>query len=102
MNKKPEIFKPNIGNINNNKKTYCSFIENSLEVEASEDINEEPIDFINRLGSDGSYIFSKNVVIKTKDNIYNTKIAGKIGNKIITLDNKSINIDDIEKIYEKN
>lgn len=102
--KKPEIFKPKIGNINNNKKTYCSFIEDKLGVEKEEHIEsfEEPIDFINRLGSDGGYIFSKTVVIETKDATYETKIAGKLGNKIATLDNKVINIDDIIKIYEKN
>lgn len=101
--KKPEIFKPNIGNINNNKKSYCSFIDSRGEVDnfINNEDGEEPIDFINRLSKSGSYIFNKDVIIETKDKKYNTRIAGKLGNRIITLDNDSININDIIKIYEK-
>lgn len=101
--KKPEIFKPNIGNINNNKKSYCSFIDSRGEVDKfiNNEDGEEPIDFINRLSKSGSYIFNKDVIIETKDKKYNTRIAGKLGNRIITLDNDSININDIIKIYEK-
>ena len=101
MNKKPEIFKPNIGNINNNRKTYYSFLDDKLGIEREVEQKEEPMDFINRLSNNGSYIFSKKVIIKTKDKIYDTKIAGKLGDKIITLDNESIRIGEIEKIYEK-
>lgn len=101
MNKKPEIFKPNIGNINNNRKTYYSFLDDKLGIEREAEQKEEPIDFINRLSNNGSYIFSKKVIIKTKDKTYDTKIAGKLGDKIITLDNESIRIGEIEKIYEK-
>ena len=101
--KKPEIFKPNIGNINNNKKSYCSFIDSRVEVDnfINNEDGEEPIDFINWLSKSGSYIFNKDVIIETKDKKYNTRIAGKLGNRIITLDNDSININDIIKIYEK-
>jgi len=101
MKEKPKIFKPEIGNIENNKKTYCSFLDDKLGIETERTITEEPIDFINRLGNDGTYMFSKKVIIKTKDKTYDTKIAGKIGERIITLDNNSINIKDIEKIYKK-
>ena len=40
-------------------------------------------------------------MIVTKDKTYDTRIAGKLGNRLITLDNDSININDIKKIYEK-
>lgn len=101
--KKPEIFKPNIGNINNNKKSYYSFIDSRGEVDnfINNEDGEEPIDFINRLSKSGSYIFNKDVIIETKDKKYSTRIAGKLGNRIITLDNDSININEIIKIYEK-
>ena len=58
------------------------------------------VDFINKLSHDG-YVFNKRVVIVTRDKTYDTKIAGRLGNRIITLDSDSINIDDIVKIYEK-
>ena len=32
MDKKPEIFKPEIGRIDNNKKAYYSFLEDRLDI----------------------------------------------------------------------
>lgn len=104
MDKKPEIFKPNIGNVNNNKKAYYSFLEDRLNIREEKDDydnGESVIDFINKLSKSGSYIFSKDVVIITKDKKYETRIAGKLGDNIVTLDNDSIRIDEIVKIYEK-
>ncbi len=102
MNKKYDIYKPDIGKINNNRKTYYSFLDNEIDIENHHDKEKiDPITFINELNNNGEYIFNKTVIIKTKDKLYDTQIAGKIGNRIITLDNNSINIDDIEDIYEK-
>lgn len=101
MNKKPEIFKPEVGNINNNKKSYYSFLDDKLNIEREVKTPESPIDFINNLSKSGSYIFGKDVVIITKTGRYETRIAGKLGNRIITMDNKSININEIIKIYQK-
>ena len=56
---------------------------------------------MNKLAKSGSYIFNKDVIIVTKDKKYETRIAGKLGDRIVTLDNDSININDIIKIYEK-
>ncbi len=101
MDKKPKIFKPDIGEVNNNKKAYYSFLEDRLNISTEEEPKEDVVDFVNRLSKSGSYIFNKDVVIVTKDKRYETKIAGKIGNRLITLDNESINVDDVIKIYEK-
>ena len=106
MNKKPKIFKPNMDFVDNNKKTYCSYLDDKLGIDSSErefKINrkEDVINFINQLSNSGSYVFNKNIYIKTNNEEFETRIAGKIGNRIITLDNRSINIDDIVSIYEK-
>ena len=102
MDKKPEIFKPEIGKINNNKKAYYSFLEDRLDVKTDEyEESDDVISFMNKLARSGSYIFNKDVIIVTKDKKYETRIAGKLGDRIITLDNDSIRIDDIIKIYEK-
>lgn len=102
MDKKPEIFKPEIGKIDNNKKAYYSFLEDRLDIKTDEyEENDDVITFMNKLARSGSYIFNKDVIIVTKDKKYATRIAGKLGNRIITLDNDSIRIDDIIKIYEK-
>ena len=102
MDKKPEIFKPEIGKIDNNKKAYYSFLEDRLDIKTEKyEENEDVIDFMNKLAKSGSYIFNKDVIIVTKDKKYETRIAGKLGDRIITLDNDSIKVDDIIKIYEK-
>ena len=105
MNKKPKIYKPDMSFIDNNKKTYCSYLEDRSSIK-DENYNkpnskEDIINFINKLSSSESYVFNKNIKIKTKNDEFETRIAGKIGNRLITLDNKSINIDDIIDIYEK-
>lgn len=102
MDKKPEIFKPEIGKIDNNKKAYYSFLEDRLDIKTDEyEENDDVITFMNKLARSGSYIFNKDVIIVTKDKKYATRIAGKLGDRIITLDNDSIKVDDIIKIYEK-
>lgn len=104
MDKKPEIFKPCIGNVNNNKKTYYSFLDDRLDIEKDEEevfTRDDAIDFINKLSKSGSYIFNRDVVIVTKDKKYETRIAGKMGDRVVTLDNDSIMINDIIRIYEK-
>ena len=102
MDKKPEIFKPEIGKIDNNKKAYYSFLEDRLDIKTDEyEENDDVITFMNKLARSGSYIFNKDVIIVTKDKKYETRIAGKLGDSIITLDNDSIKVDDIIKIYEK-
>lgn len=100
MEKKGSMYKPRIGNIDNNQKIYYSYLEDKLSTDYNENsLNIE--DFLKNLNSDGSYIFNKDVVIETFDDVYNTRIAGKIGSRIVTLDNRSIDMKDIKKIYEK-
>ena len=52
------------------------------------------------MNKDG-YIFNKKVIIKTDNNTYDTRIAGTINDKIITIDGNSIHIKDIREIIEK-
>lgn len=104
MSNKPEIFKPDIDEINNNEKAYYSFLYNRIENKSNINSNgsfNDPVKFIDKLGRSGSYMFNKRVIIKTQDKIYDTKIAGKMGDRIVTLDKNSININDIKDIYEK-
>lgn len=97
MDKRPEIYKPNMSFKDNNKKAYYSYLEDYKEEPKEE---KTVSDFLEELATT-SYVFNKKVIIVTKEKTYDTRIAGKLGNKIITLDNDSINIDDITKIYEK-
>ena len=100
--KKSDIFKPNIGSVNNNQNAYYSFLEkDETRVNNSSSKKEDVNSFINKLSSKGEYIFSKQVIIETNDKTYDTKIAGKMGNRIVTLDGDTINIDDIKSVSEK-
>ena len=103
MNKKPNIFKPNMDFIDTNKKAYYSYLEKPFikDEDKEEKENVDVLEFLNKLSNNGSYVFNKRVVIVTDNKTYDTKIAGKLGNRLITLDNESIKIDDIKKIYEK-
>ena len=87
---RPEIFKPNTGNINNNKRSFYSGSDSKIR-------HSDPSDFIDNLSKEG-YTFGKKVIIKTTDNVYNTKIIGKYGDSIITIDNDKILLKDIENI----
>lgn len=107
MVKKPKIFENNIDKkINNNKEVFDStkevleiinsknekMLNNNLD-NRNNDISI--VDKITQLLNTNGYIFNIDVLIKTKDNEYNTHIASVINNHIITLDNDIINIDDV-------
>ena len=59
-------------------------------------------DKLNKLFQRNGYIFNVDVKIITNNEEYDTKIASKIKNNIITLDNHVINISDIKDIIIKN
>lgn len=91
-----KIFKPHIIKGDNNEKVYYSYDNKSA---IKEDI--DPFVFITNLDKDDSYIFSKRVIIETDSDTYDTKIASKNGDKIITIDSDIIPIKDIKKISYK-
>ena len=96
---KNEIFKPTIDKgINNNENVFYS--KNDEDLDKLDGRSESLDDFLNRISSSGSYIFSHNVIIETKNNVYKTKIAGKVGNNIITMDDEVISISDIVSVKE--
>lgn len=103
MSKIPKIFKPDMEFVDNNKKAFYSYLEDCDDIESESFTDGLSVDdFFNKVSNSGKYVFNKSVVIITKDKKYNTKIAGKFGNRVITLDGDTINADDIIKIYEKN
>lgn len=85
----PKLYKGNVlHEVNNN--IYYSSLENKENIGKQVTIDE--------LFANYSYIFKIDVVIKTKVKEYHTKIAGKIGDSIITLDNDVIPIKEIISI----
>ena len=98
MEKRLNIFKPNINKkLTNKKVSYYSFIEEKVpDVNKNNNYN----DFrVNKITSN-NYIFNTDVAIKTKNDLIKTKISGKMGSNIITSDGRIINTKDIIEIKE--
>lgn len=103
-NKLPKVYQNPLNHrINNNMKVFYerydkdNNIKTSLKENRVQDVNKKITELFNRNG----YIFNLDVIIKTINDTYDTKIAGKIKNYLITLDNKVIPISEIIEITEK-
>ena len=88
-----------------NKKVFVNKITDDIgnnqkytEVEERCYEKEDVEDKLNKLFNTNGYIFNTKVKIITKDKVYNTKIASRVGNSLITLDNDVIYIKDINDI----
>lgn len=102
----PNIYKSEFGNkVNRNRKVY--HIPNEEETtkkqvlsdSANHDITVE--EKLKRLFQSRRYIFNIGVEIVTSKKIYQTKIAGKVKNSIVTIDGEVIPIIEIEDIIIK-
>lgn len=82
--KLPRLYKNENIKTSNNKE-YC-YIEKTYE-----NISDKLNKIFNGLG----HSYNIPVVIKTKDKEYNTSLVTKAKNRLITLDNEVIKIDDI-------
>lgn len=110
--KKPKVFANTINKkINNNQELFESDNINSYEErlpikkrtnylydESKNYDNLTVLEKLDKLFSRNGYIFNIRVTIITKEKKYNTQIAGKVNNTLITLDNDIIKINDIVDI----
>lgn len=99
MSKIPKIFKPEMEFIDNNRKAFYSYLKDTDEEVADNSLSVD--EFFNKVSNSGTYVFNKKVIIVTNNKKYDTRIAGRFGDRIITLDGDSIKTGDIVKIYEK-
>lgn len=101
MNKKlPEMFKNNIDKSHINNKEVC-YVSKEKVIESNK-INTETVEEkIRKLFKSSKYVFNIGVIIKTKKKTYDTKVIGKIKNSLITEDNETIPIIEIEDIIIK-
>lgn len=109
MNNKPKVFQNKIDKkINTNNNIYYSNNDKDKTADKKPIKNKEIIPNstkirkkINEIFTSRNYIYKANVEIKTKDNTYVTKIIGRNKSHLITMDNKTILIDDIIDIEKK-
>lgn len=102
----PEIFKNKIdtSRSNNKKVYYTSENEKKKNEKTVSDYNDNLLtveDKIRKLFKSSRYIFNINVVIKTDKKDYDTRVAGKIKNSLVTVDNEVIPIVEINDIIIK-
>ena len=83
--------------INNNQK-YCDVVEEIVDLNKSSNSNDSVEDKLEKLFNTTGYIFNTNVKIITSDKVFQTKIAGKVNNHLITMDNDIIDISSIKDI----
>ena len=109
MNKKiPKVFQNKIDkDISNNDKFYYSANKDQRINETKEDNKSKIIKpnninkKINEIFSSPSYVYKANVEVTTKDSTITTKIIGRNKSYLITMDNKTIPINDIVDIKLK-
>lgn len=95
--KKEKIFANKIKEKIGNNQSVCEVEEsNDLIIETKDNKNVE--EKLNDLFNTNGYIFNTNVKIITNDKTYNTKIASRVGDNLITLDNDVIRINEIKDI----
>lgn len=96
--KKKKIYVHKIDKKMDNNQDYCDVLEKKEEI-IEQDHHELSIDEkLAKLFNTNGYIFNVDVKIITEKQTYNTKIAGKVNNHLITLDNDIININNIKDI----
>lgn len=102
----PKIFKNEIKKTNlNNRNIYYSLNEtknlNKLDKKDDFDNLNYVEDKLKKIFKSSRYVFNIGVIIKTNKKDYDTKIAGKVKNSIITIDNEIIPIIEINDIILK-
>ena len=99
----PKIFKNSItSDHTHNKKVYYESERNSIVKENNIKNDRLSVDEkIRKLFKSSRYVFNINVLIKTNKKDYDTKIAGKVKNSLVTVDNEVIPIIEINDIIIK-
>ena len=91
----PHVFKKNIDSVHINNKNI-SYVrkdkkENTIDI----------VDKLDKLFKSSRYVFNIGVIIKTKDNVYDTKIMSRNRNNILTVNDEVIPIKDIYSLIIK-
>lgn len=102
----PKIFKKTVDSkLANNKKVFYMSEKDNHELKETtnnrDDLTLTVEDKIRKLFKSSRYVFNINVIIKTDKKDYDTKIAGKVKNSLVTINNEIIPIIEINDIIIK-
>ncbi len=103
MSKKlPEVFHNKIEKkIRNNDDIFYSKDNIVNEVKNEKKNNKNIRKIINEIFSSSDYVYKASVKITTKNEVFNKRIIGRNSKYLITMDNKTILIDDIIDIEKE-
>ena len=94
MKKLPNIYKYNIEkNVNNNKRV--------CHIKEKREVKKDSKTALKELLTSKEPFYDKRLIIETKDKLLDTYIIAYNKNEIVTLNNETINIDDITNITFK-
>lgn len=95
----PHVFRGEVKEINNSNMNYTTASEKQIKKEPKYEktINQK----LNEIFSSTTYVYKKEVVIKTENGTVTKQIVGRNKDNIMTLDNEVIPINTIIDIYPK-
>ncbi len=105
----PSIFKnsPN-KRIENNKNVFYSKYESNLQTNTYNRVENNTYDdntsfrgAVNNMLKNKEYVFNVPVEVKTRNEVFNTRLVGKVGERLLTSDGRTINLDDVVEIKVK-
>lgn len=100
MNKNlPSVFKGK--NIKNQHCKDIYYIDNKLNSNERYVDNISVSEKLKKLFKTNRYVFNIGVIIETNEKVYDTKIAGKIKNSIVTVEGDTIPIIEIKNLIIK-
>ncbi len=102
--KKNKVFQNKLDkDIGNNQKSFSISDDKKNNIKDDVTLNDDLTakEKIEKLFNRNGYVFNVLVEIVTSKKTYHTKIAGKVNNHLITLDNDIICINDIQDIIVK-
>jgi len=94
MKKLPNIYKYNIERSVNNNKRVC-------HIKEKREVKKDSKTTLEELLASKEPFYDKRLIIETKDKLLETYIIAYNKNEIVTLNNETINIDDITNITFK-
>ncbi len=100
----PHIYKNEIGSRVTKNRNIYHIKENDAEIKNEMPLESDPVTVeakLKKLFQSRRYIFNIEVEIVTKRKVYDTKIAGKVKNSIVTIDGEVIPMIEIEDIIIK-
>ena len=96
----PNIYKNPVTKSNTHNKDVC-YVVDDRDIPVDKNQGDTVLEKLNKLFKSSRYIFNIGVLIRTSKGDFDTKIAGKVKNSIVTVDGHTIPIIEIQDLIIK-